>query len=81
MKKKTKTPSGFNALVWKEDDLFVARALEVDIASQGTTAKEALNNLEEAIELYFEDEKVSLKLIKPFKHLKLLKISPNLRYA
>lgn len=48
----------FNSLVWKEGKLFVAKCLEVEVASQGATKKEALENLREALELYFEDEKV-----------------------
>jgi len=48
--------TGFNALVWKEENLFVAQCLEVDITSQGETRKKAQANLEEALELYFEDE-------------------------
>jgi predicted RNase H-like HicB family nuclease len=31
--------------------------LEVELASQGKRKKEALKNLKEALELYFEDEK------------------------
>ena len=41
-----------SALVWKEDKLFVAKSVEVEIASQGKTKKEALANLKEALELY-----------------------------
>ncbi|HLI15652.1 MAG TPA: type II toxin-antitoxin system HicB family antitoxin [Acidimicrobiales bacterium] len=33
-----------------------ARALEVEVASQGRTVDEALANLREALELYIEDE-------------------------
>lgn len=40
----------------EDEDLYVARAVEVDIASQGYTLEEALANLREAVELYFEDE-------------------------
>lgn len=43
-------------VVWKEEKWFVARSLEVEVASQGKTEKEAANNLREALELYFEDE-------------------------
>ena len=46
----------FTAAITKEDELFVARCLEVDIASQGTTVEDSLANLQEALELYFEDE-------------------------
>ena len=44
----------FTASVWKEGDWYVAQCLEVDIASQGETEQEALDNLREAIELHFE---------------------------
>jgi predicted RNase H-like HicB family nuclease len=44
----------FIAYVWKEDDWFIARCAEVDVASQGETEGEALANLREALELYFE---------------------------
>ena len=45
-----------HSVVWKEDKLFVAKALEVEVTSQGKNEKEALSNLKEALELYFEDE-------------------------
>jgi predicted RNase H-like HicB family nuclease len=44
----------FTARVWKEDDWFIAQCAEVDVASQGETEDEALANLREALELYFE---------------------------
>jgi predicted RNase H-like HicB family nuclease len=37
---------------------YVARALEVEVASQGPSVEESLANLREAVELYFEDEPV-----------------------
>lgn len=42
-------------VVWKEGKYFVAQCLNVDVSSFGDTKKEALSNLEEALELYFED--------------------------
>lgn len=45
----------FKAVVTQEDDWFIAQCLEVDVASQGETEEEALTNLQEALELYFED--------------------------
>lgn len=42
------------ATVVPEDDGFVAHCLEVDVASQGGTVEEALANLKEALELYFD---------------------------
>lgn len=40
--------------VYPEDGLFVARCLDLDISSDGATDEEAVVNLREAIELYFE---------------------------
>ena len=59
MRKKQKLSSGLHALLWQEDKWFVAKCVEVEIASQGKNKKEALSNLEEALDLYFEDEKLS----------------------
>jgi predicted RNase H-like HicB family nuclease len=42
------------ANVWREDDMFVAQCLEFDVASQGYTVEEALDNLREAVQLYLE---------------------------
>lgn len=44
----------FAASVWKEGEWYVAQCLEIDIASHGVTREEALTNLREALELYFE---------------------------
>ena len=44
----------FAARVWKEGDWYVSQCLEIDVASQGETEEEALSNLKEALELYFE---------------------------
>lgn len=41
--------------VYREDELFVAQCLNVDISSFGSTRAEAVANLREAVELYFED--------------------------
>ena len=43
------------AAITHEEPLYVARCLEVEVASQGSTVEEALANLREALELYFED--------------------------
>lgn len=45
-------------VVWQEGKYFVAQCLNVDVSSFGKTKKEALENLNEALELYFEDEKL-----------------------
>jgi len=46
----------FTAAITKEGKWYVARCLEVEVASQGETVEEATDNLKEALELYFEDE-------------------------
>ncbi len=43
----------FTSIVWQEDKWFIARCLEVDVASQGKTEKKALENLREALTLHF----------------------------
>lgn len=43
------------AAITHEAPWYVARCLEVEVASQGETVEEALGNLREALELYFED--------------------------
>lgn len=44
-------------IIQKENNLYVAKCFENNVASQGKTIEEALLNLREAIELYYEDEK------------------------
>jgi predicted RNase H-like HicB family nuclease len=44
----------FAATVWREGNSYVSQCLELDIASQGATEDEALENLREALELHFE---------------------------
>lgn len=40
--------------VYPEGDIFIARCLDLDVASDGASDEEAVANLREAIELYFE---------------------------
>ena len=44
----------FSASIAKEGNWYVAQCLEIDVASQGPTEAEALDNLREALELHFE---------------------------
>ncbi len=44
----------FTASVCQEGEWYVAQALDADVASQGETFDEALENLREALELHFE---------------------------
>ena len=48
----------FTTIIQEEDDLFVATCIENNIASQGKSINEAISNLREAIELYYEDEPI-----------------------
>jgi len=48
----------FTSVVWKERKYYVAQCLNVDVSSFGKTKKEAVGNLEEALELYLEDAPV-----------------------
>ena len=43
----------FTASVWQEDKWFIAQCREVDVASQGESEEEALENLRDALELHF----------------------------
>ena len=47
--------NSFSAIVWKEGDTFVSRLDGTNISSCGETVEEAVNNLKEALELYFEE--------------------------
>lgn len=42
-------------IVWQEGKHFVAQCLNVEVSSFGESKDEALANLTEALELYFED--------------------------
>ena len=45
------------AVIWQEDDVYVSKCPELEVASAGDTPKEALENLKEAVELYIENAK------------------------
>lgn len=45
-------------VVWKEKKLYVAKFLEIELASQGKTKEVALTNLKEALDLYLEGENI-----------------------
>lgn len=49
----------FSATITREGKWYIAQCLEVDVASQGKSEAAAIKNLEEAIELYFEDPKAT----------------------
>jgi len=48
------------AIVFREERFYVAFCPVNSVASQGKTVEEALKNLKEALELYYEDEDAKL---------------------
>jgi len=48
------------AIVWQEENWFVAKVIGLEVASQGKTKKEAIVNLQEAVDLLLEDEDVKI---------------------
>jgi predicted RNase H-like HicB family nuclease len=49
----------FAATIWREGSWYVSQCLEIDVASQGQTEEEALDNLKEALELHFESPRAT----------------------
>lgn len=54
-----------NYVVFPDDGAFVARCLDVEVASDGSTEDEAVANLQEALELYFENNENALAAVPP----------------
>lgn len=50
------------SVIWKEGEYYISQCLEVDVSSFGKTKKEALNNLQDALELYFKDMPLPKKI-------------------
>ena len=46
------------AVIWKENESYVSKCPETDVASCGESPEEALENLKEAVELYLENAKL-----------------------
>ena len=51
--------TNFKNVVWKEGEQYVAQSLNVDVSSFGDSKEDALRNLREALELFFEDVDMS----------------------
>ena len=47
----------FKFIVYKEGRYFVSQCLNLDISSFGKSTDEAIQNLKEALELYYQTEK------------------------
>ena len=48
----------YNVMIQKEENWYVAKCLDNNVASQGKTIEEAMQNLKEALELYAQTEKI-----------------------
>ena len=46
----------FTICIQKDDSWYIAKCLDNNVASQGGTIEEAIENLREAVALYYEDE-------------------------
>jgi len=44
--------------IWEEDGVYVSRCQELEVASCGDSPQEALDHIQEAIELYLENARV-----------------------
>ena len=49
----------FTGSIWQEEEWVIAQCAEVDVASQGKSEEEALENLREALKLYFESPRAT----------------------
>ena len=46
----------YNVIIQTEENWYVAKCLDNNVASQGKTIEEAMSNLKEALELYLQDD-------------------------
>jgi predicted RNase H-like HicB family nuclease len=53
--KTKKRKQNSNYVVVKENGVFIATCPDLDLESRGATEQEAIENLQEALALYFED--------------------------
>jgi len=45
-----------SAVIRKGEMFYIAECIDIDVVTQGGTIDEAIRNLREAVDLYFEDE-------------------------
>ncbi|MCL2815814.1 MAG: type II toxin-antitoxin system HicB family antitoxin [Oscillospiraceae bacterium] len=50
----------FTVIIQKEENWYVAKCAENNVASQGKTLEESIDNLREAVELYYENETIPI---------------------
>ena len=52
----------FTIIIQKEENWYVAKCAENNVTSQGKTLEEAVENLREAVELYYEDNYIEMPI-------------------
>jgi len=57
------TKMRFTVSIWEEEGAYVSRCQELEVASCGDSPQDALDNIQEAIELYLENAR-ALGIIK-----------------
>jgi predicted RNase H-like HicB family nuclease len=67
----------FAATVWCEGDWYVSQCLELDVASQGRSEEEALENLKEALELHFEPPQATVRRLFESSRSRLGRLRPQ----
>ena len=53
----------YEYIVWQEGKFYVSQCLNINVTSFGETIDEAISNLKEAVELYFEGEDIEMPII------------------
>lgn len=53
----------YEYIVWQEGNYYVSQCINVNVSSFGDTFDEAIDNLKEAVELYFENEVIEFPVI------------------
>jgi predicted RNase H-like HicB family nuclease len=62
------------AVIWKEEDMYVIKEVITGVTAQGKTIDEAINNLKEAVELYLEEMPELIEELKNKKTLGAIRV-------
>jgi predicted RNase H-like HicB family nuclease len=62
------------AVIWKEEDMYVIKEVITGVTAQGKTIEEAINNLKEAVELYLEEMPELIEELKNKKTLGAIRV-------
>jgi predicted RNase H-like HicB family nuclease len=62
------------AVVWKEEEMFVIKEVVTGVTTQGKTIEEAIDNLKEAAELYLEEMPEVIEKLKNRKTLGAIRV-------